>query len=212
MSTLPITTQLDIAQTLVASMMLFFFIFGMVGIAVGIGLILNPSRMHRFFRVSDQWISTRVGTRWLSMPRDIGPVVERFPRLIGATFIVLAAFSAFVLGAQLDVNQVVNVLHLRAPQLYVAWMVDFVRWCLVAGSMAAIAVGVMLIFFRDTLHAVEARANRWYSLRSGTQRADTMHMGFEKWVETYPRANGCVIAAAALIVVIDYGLRLFPHA
>jgi hypothetical protein len=208
---MPTMSQPLIEQFLVPFIVRFFFAFGIIGFAVGVGLILNHVRMHQLFVVMDRWVSMRRSTKWLAVTHDIGPSVQRFPRLIGTIFILLAAFSTFVLLWQLDVNKVVDALRVEAPNSFVVWIVDCVRWFLVAGSMLAIAVGTMLILWPNALRSIEARASRWYSFRSHTRSGDTMHMGFDLWIERYPKVVGWIIAMAALVVVVDYGMRLFAR-
>lgn len=198
-------------QFLVPFILRFFFVFGIVGFAVGIGLTFDFAGIHRFFGIMNRWVSMRHGTRWLAIPRDTGPIMLRFRRSIGAAFVLVAAFSTFVMIAKLDVERVVAALDLKAPHAFVAWILECMRWLLVVGGVVAITVGIMLIYFPKALHAIETRANHWYSFRSYSQSGDAMHMGFDRWIESYPRAMGGVIAVAALVVVVDYGIRLFAR-
>lgn len=189
----------------------FFFVFGIIGFAVGVGLIFNHVRMHQFFGIMNHWVSMRRSTRWLAIPLDTGSTMQRFRRLIGAAFILVAAFSTFVLITQIDANRVVAALRVEVPYSFATWIMESVRWFLIAGSMVAIAVGIMLIFFPNALRAIETRANHWYSFRCCSRSGDTMHMDFDRWIENHPRAMGWIIAVASLVVVVDYGTLLFAH-
>lgn len=195
-------------QFLVLAVARLFLVFGIVGFAVGVGLILKPARMHQFFAITDRWFSMRRGTRWLAVPHDIEEPILKYRRPIGALFIVVAAVSTFVLLMSVDTRRVADALGGSAPHLYVAWLVESARRALVAGSVLAIAVGIMLVFFPRALRSVELRANKWYSVRAHGQTSDTMHMGFEHWIESHPQRMGGVIAAASLLVAFDYGTRL----
>jgi hypothetical protein len=196
-------------QLLVPFIVRFFFVFGLIGLLVGVGLILDRARMHRFLGFMNTWVSVRRSTKWLAVPRDISPTVQRFRHLIGATFILFGAFSTVVLMMRFDVNQVVATFAVDAPHLFVAWIVDGVRWFLIAGGMLAITIGIMLIVFPSALRSVEDGANRWVSFRTYSQRGDAVHRGLDIWVESYPRATGWVIAVVGLSVVVVYGLQLF---
>jgi hypothetical protein len=198
-------------QLLVPFMIRFFFVFGIIGFAVGVGLVFNHVRMHQFFGIMNRWISMRHFTKWLAVPHDTELVGKPFQRLMGVVFILAAAFSTFVLITQVDVNRVVAALAINAPYSLIAWITECVRWFLIAGGMAAIVVGIMLIFSPNSFIAIETRANHWYSFRRHIQSADAMHMGFDRSVESHPRAIGWIIAAAALVVVADYGILLFVH-
>lgn len=196
-------------QLLVQSADRFFFVFGVIGLAIGIGLAVNRERMQQLFGYMNRWVSMRRSTRWLAIPRDTGPAVLRFRRPLGAVFILVAAYSTFVLFAQIDPNKVATVLHANAPQVFVVWMVDSLRWFLIVGSLSAIVVGVLLIFVPNALSAIEARSNRWYSARNRIHKSDNMNMAFDQWIESHPRATGWTIALGALAVVVAYGMRLF---
>lgn len=198
-------------QLLATALFRFFLVFGIFGFAVGVGLIVNPMRMLRFFAIMNQWVSLRRSTRWLAIPRDTGPVVQRFRRPIGAAFILLAAFSTFVLIVKIDAHRVITALRIHDPHSLATLIMESVRWCLITGSMMAIAVGIMLIFFPKALQAIEMRANRWYSMRSWSRGGDVLHLGLEKWLESYPRAMGWIIAVASLVVVVDYGTFLLAQ-
>lgn len=196
-------------QLLVQSADRFFFVFGIVGLAVGVGLAVDPERMQRFFAYMNRWVSMRRSTRWLAIPRDTGPALLRFRRPLGTAFILVAAYSTFVLFAQIDPQRVAAVLRIDAPQIFVVWIVDSLRWCLIFGGLAAIAVGFLLIFLPAALGVIEARSNRWYSTRNRLRKSDDMNMAFDQWIERHPRATGWTIALGALAVVVAYGMRLF---
>ncbi len=190
----------------------FFFVFGIVGIAVGVGLIFNRTAMRKLSDIMGQWVSMRRSTRWLAIPRATGPVAQRFQRPIGTAFIVVAAYSTYALVSHpFDVGGIVAALHIDAPDSFAAWIIECARWCLIVGSILAIVIGIMLIQFPQALRALEARANHWYSFRSFSESGDTMHMGLDRWIGRHPRAMGTTIAAASTVVAMDYGLRLFGH-
>lgn len=208
---MPFMNPLVVDQLLVPFVIRFFFVFGIIGFAVGVGLIIDPARMHRFFGFMNTWVSLRRSTKWLAIPRDISSTVQRYRHLIGLTFILLGAFSTVVLMTRIDVNHVVTALNVGAPHSFVAWIVDSMRWFLIAGNVLAIAIGFMLMVYPNFLHSVEARVNRWVSFRARSLGADTENMGLDRWVDSYPRAMGWLVAIAALPVAVIYGLQLFGH-
>ena len=208
---MPFMTQPFVDQLFVPVIVRFFFVFGIIGFVVGLGLIVEPVRMHRFFGLANTWVSLRRSTKWLAVPRDISSTVQRYRHLIGLTFILLGAFSTVVLMTQIDVDRVVATLHVAAPYAFVAWIVDSMRWFLIAGNVLAIAIGFMLMVFPGFLHSVETRVDRWVSFRAHSLGADTENMGLDRWVESYPRFAGWLIAIVTLPVVAIYGLRLFAQ-
>ena len=187
----------------------FFLIFGIVGIATGIGLIFNGARMHEIFGVMNQWVSMRRSTRWLAIPHDSKPSIQRFRYLIGAVFIFAAAFSTFILITQINVSMIATVFGAEHSNTRVVWVMECIRWLLITGNIVAIAVGIMLIFFQNALRTIETHANQWYSIRKHSQKGDTMHMSFDNWVENNPRVMGWIIAIGAFIVVVNFVILLF---
>ena len=190
-----------------------FFVFGVIGFAVGIGIVVNHARMRQVFGVMNRFVSLRHRAKWLAVPRDIGLGVQRYPRLYGTVFASGGAFSAVMLVSQTEFSGLVFDPGHGAPRTAVALIVGYAlvcaRWFLIVGGIFAIAAGVMLIYFPKQLAAIETYANRWYSFRRHSRGGDTMHMALDGWVESHPRAMGLTIAAAALFVTIHYGLLLF---
>lgn len=193
---------------LVQAVARFFLAFGIVAFAVGVGLIADHGRMRRFCGVLDRWVSMRRSTRWLAVPHDADTSMRRHRQLIGAVFVLVAAYSAAVLLVAVDADAVAAALQSQLPQPYVTWILESARRTLIVGSLLAMLVGIMLLFFPLALRSIESRANQWYSLRTYGRNNDTPHMGFDRLAETHPRLMGGTIAAAALVVVIDYGSRL----
>lgn len=208
---MPVLNQLFVDQLLVPVVIRCFFVFGILGFVVGVGLIIDPVRMQRFFGFVNTWVSLRRSTKWLAVPRDIGSTVQRYRHLIGLTFILLGAFSTVVLMTRIDVNQVVANFRVAAPLLFVAWLVDSTRLLLIVGNLLAIAIGVMLMVFPNFLQSVETRVNRWVSFRAQSLGADTENRGLDRWVASYPRVSGWLVAIATLPLVAIYGLHLLAQ-
>lgn len=190
----------------------FFFVFGIIGCVVGIGLVIAPVRMHALFGVMNRWVSMRRNMKWMAKLRDSGsPSVPFFRGLLGVAFIIAAIFSIIVLTAQIDVPRVVAAIGVNLPRSFVAMLIECVRWFLIVGNLLAIAVGIMLIFFPQVLSVIEKRTNHWYSIRSHTQGGDTMVMAFDKWIESNPKTMGLIIAVGSTGVAINFGILLFVH-
>lgn len=200
-----------VIQIILETVYQFFFVFGLIGIAVGIGLVVSHARMQQFSSRANQWVSMRRSTKWLAIPRDSGAAERRFRYLLGAVFVLLPAFTLFVLVTKIDGNRLAAALHLAAAYPNAAMLLESVRWILIAGSVLAVAVGVMLLFFPRALQAVEARTNRWYSTRNMTRGGEVGHFGFDAWVAGHPRAVGLVIALGALFVTAHFGMLLFQR-
>lgn len=201
-------------QLLVDFVIRLFFVFGILALLVGVGLVFSHERMHRLFGMCNRWVSTRRSMRWLEIPRDVvESAAHRFRHLVGACFVLLAAYSTFMLVTQVDARYFVVVLPGgKVSAEFVAWLAESARWALIVGGMVAIAAGAMLAFVPQALRAVEERANRWYSTHNWMRDGDDMRLGFDGWVERRPRVTGSLIAAGALVVVANFGLALLARA
>jgi len=100
-------------------------------------------------------------------------------------------------------------------QKILAWLLESTKWILVAGSLLAIAVGVMLAFFPNAMHALEGYANRWVSTRQMTrpiaEGGDRMHLALDRVVAAYPRTAGWILVILSLGCVFATGSTLFAR-
>ena len=189
-------------QLLIPFVLWFFIVTGVVGIALGVCLIVGSARTLRFLGTTNRWVSLRNVLKPMEAPHDIGKAVYEHRRWFGAAFAVGGAFAIFMLLAKVEVAAVVSALGRGATPALVAWIVESLRWILVAGGAVAVVIGVMLVFSTGALRAFEARVNRWYSPRQLGKGADTMHLTLDEWVETFPRTAGWMLALGAAIVLI----------
>lgn len=191
-------------ENLVApSIVEFFLLVGIIGIVVGIGLIVRNQPTLRLLAALNRWVSTR---RWLKaaeVQRDTSSVVQRYRVWIGALFVLAAAYSLFGLIARFELSALIQTNRLGTWQPAAVWLVQSLRWFLVVASIAAAAVGAMMIFLPAALRKLEAHANEWHSSRQALGGApDAMYMPLDRWVEHYPRIAGFIIAAGACGVAI----------
>jgi hypothetical protein len=113
------------------------------------------------------------------------------------------------LVARFNMAAVVPTTGSGAWRPFIVWIVESLRWFLVASSILAAVIGVLLAFFPDRLRALEARANRWYSPRQAFGSSpDAMHMTLDRWVEAHPRAAGWIIVVSASAVVAGSAIVL----
>ncbi len=207
-------TDMLFDQLLVPFFIRFFFVFGLIGLAVGAGLIFAPQGMHHVFERTNRWVSSRRSLRWVNVSRDVDADIYRFCRRIWVVLMLLVVYSTFVLVVQVHPGKFVAAWGLQDTRysLVAEIFVETVQWALIAGELLVLAVGIMLFFFPETLFALEKRANQWYSTRRWTRKAEVMRMGFDTWVRSRPRTLGSLIAAGALFVGLNFGVMLFfPH-
>ena len=194
----------EFMQTLLfPSVVEFFLLVSVVGVLVGIGLIAWRAPTLRFLAILNRWVSTR---RWLKsaeIPHDTSSGVQRYRVWIGLFFVLAAAYSLFGLLTRFNVQAVVPANSLGGWTPAAHWLLDSLRWFLVVGSIAAAAVGALLVLMPERLRKLETRANEWHSSRRALGGvADAMYMPLDKWVEHYPRLAGAVIAAGAFAIAI----------
>lgn len=197
------TVRLWLAQATV----LFFLICGTALLAIGIGLIVNSGGALRMVVAMNRWVSMRRATRSIEIPRDSSKVVQRYRYGLAVVFVAGGAFATWVLLTRYELQSVITMFGLKAmnPALSV-WIIDTVRWLLIIGNVAAVAVGILLGFFPETMNALEARGGRWFSQRQMSKGAAAPHLTLDHWVEAHPRAAGWVIIAFALFLIGAFAL------
>lgn len=194
-------------QALLPSIILFFLTSGIIALVIGVGLIFFSSTMLRFFGKMNQYVSTRHAFKPLAVMRDVDEPVRRHRLLFGALIFAGAAGALFGL-ARVDIAAVVALYSTNLPAGYVAWLLQTLRWSLIALTAFALVIGVLLMFFPAALGRIEKRANHWYSIRQRMQGVDTMHLPLDRRVAAYPRAFGLVVVLAALFLVADSAVLL----
>ena len=208
---MPLTHNVLIDQLLVPALFTFFLIAGLAGAALGVGLIVFRDRVFRFFGPMNRWVSARKTLEPLDALHHIDPTVHKYRRWFGAVFIIGAAFTMIILVAELDIAEVVFLLGGSASSFGLHWLVESLGWMLLAGSALALAIGIILEFFPHALGVLETRANRWVSSRQFAKGVDEMHVPFDRWIESHPRAAGWLLAVAALFLAVNSITVLLGH-
>lgn len=191
------------------SIVLIFFIGGLVLLVAGIGLLVNSAATLRFFGGMNRWVSMRRATRPLEIPRDTQPLVLRYRYVLAAIFVVGGIVSVSALVTQFDHKAIIYALSLQFLRAdFAQWLLDSIRWVLIIGNVAGIIVGLVLAFAPDRLMALEARGSRWFSERQAAKGADDMRMKLDPLVAAYPRAAGAVILFIGIVLTGAFGLVL----
>jgi hypothetical protein len=181
----------------------FFFVFGLIGMLVGLGLVFFSDRMQRLFGTTNHSVSLRQPTKWLEIPRELGGSVQRYRLGFGAVFIVAGLFG---LLARPDLARLKSVFRFNDVAAIGA---DALGWLLLIGNALAVAVGLMLILSPRALARMENIANRWISTRQLSQPMHEQHFTLDQLVMGSPRASGAMISVGALYIVLQAGLVLF---
>jgi hypothetical protein len=192
------------SKVVLPSLALFGLAGSVLGIAIGLGLLLRTAATLRFFGTMNRWVSTRRSLKPLEIPRSIGSPTARKPRWNGLVLVVAGAYVSVVLW-QLDGSKLAFAMpHGTRYAVMTGIVFSALRWFMVVGGLAVVAVGVMLLFFPGAYPAFEARANRWYSTRQALSGGDRMHMTLDRWVERFPRAAGLIIACLSLVSALAF--------
>ena len=197
-----------LTQLFLSTVVVFLFAGSLLGLALGIGLVLRASAVLPFIQLMNQWVSTRQALTPLERPLQIRPAASG-ARWFGAVLIALGGFAAAILLAKLDLAAVAGLFKVDARISLAGMLLDAVRWFLVLGSLAAVAIGVMLLAFPNAWRRVEALANRWYSTQQIELAGDALRPSLDRIVEAFPRPAGLVILVLSVIAAVSSGTLLF---
>jgi hypothetical protein len=183
-------------------------VFATVGFAAGVGLIVASARTLRLFAVMNRWISTRGAFRALDTPRSTEQFSHRNRRWIGWALIAGGLFSALGLIIGVNAATVGTAFATGDMAIVLAIVAGTLRWFLIVGSAAGVAVGVMLCFSPDALAILEKYANRWFSPRGGLRGGDDMRLTLDRLVEAHPGPSGWILVCTTLGAGV-YAVTLF---
>lgn len=198
--------SLSVRLWLAQATVVFFVVSGAALFAFGITLIVSRDRALRLITRMNRWVSMRSASKSLEIPRDTRQAVLRYRYLFAVIFFAGGIYASHGLLMQFDAGAVIKLLGLNRMHPNAAgWLVDSLRWFLLAGNLAAIGAAILLAFFPDRVAKLEAQAGRWISMRQATKGADDMRIKLDSWVEVYPRAIGGAITVFGLLMVGLFG-------
>jgi hypothetical protein len=173
-------------------------VFAGIGFAVGVGLIVSSARTLQFFHAMNRWISMRGALKPMEIPRDTEPLSHGHRRSLGYALVAGGAFSAFGLAAGVDAAAVGASFARGDMVRIVAIAAGALRWFLIVGSVAGVAVGLLLLVSPDALAVLEKHANRWVSSRRAMRGADDLNLTLDRLVETHPGPSGWILVCTTL--------------
>src|SRR6266581_518663 len=197
-------------RVLVPSLILFLLIGSLASVVLGWALVFRSARALSFMRSMNRWVSTRRALKALEVPRHVEEP-RKAGKLWFALFLVAGGgFALYFLLARLEIPHTAMVLGVDLKRWFLAGVaLQTMKWFLVVGSVLAVEVGILMLFFPRGLAAFEARMNRWYSTRQLLPPGgESMKFPLELLVEAYPGAAGWIIAAASLLVAVAMGILL----
>ncbi|MFQ5544631.1 MAG: hypothetical protein ACE5FE_01510 [Acidiferrobacterales bacterium] len=184
---------------------------------VGLLMIIAPTRLASWSRVSDRWVSTRAATDTLDQMRNVDGQILSRPKLAG---IIILAGAAFILVEGVFFVRRIGVSeggHLLseflggsalAPGVWEALWLSLLVF-LFLGALLALVVGALAVFRTDLLQKVSQQANRWVSTNGSVKALDAPHYRFDGLVRNRPRLWGTLIVlfAAYALVVLSFFSR-----
>lgn len=197
-----------LAQILASTLVVFVLVGSLLGLVLGLGLMLRTRATLPFIVMMNHWVSTRQALKPLEQPLQVARSASG-ARWFGILLVLVGAYSAFVLIGSFDVQRVAALFKVDARYSLPSIALDTIKWILVVGSVAAIATGIMVLFFPGTWRSIEERANRWHSTGNLEVSGDQVHMSLDRIVEAFPRAAGLVIFLMSLVAAIACGVILF---
>ena len=192
-------------QLIAPAIVWFFFISGIVAVAIGVGLIMRSPWVFRLFDRVNHSVSTRHATKAIEIRRDSSQFIWKYRLPIGLFFVVGAVYSVWGMVTGAGNSAIVSLLNLKLPAGYVFWIVESLRYFLVVGCTTSIIVGILMLISPETLKAVESVGSRWFSTRQLAPDADKMNLSFDKWVAAFPRTAGFIITFPALGMLAHFG-------
>lgn len=186
-------------------------VFGFIGFAVGIGLIVSSAKTFRFLHAMNRWVSIRPALKSAEIPRDSDRYAHKYRYWIGIPLVVGGLFSTFGLVARINALAVGATFAKGTMAQLLAILAEALRWFLIIGSVSGVVIGIMLCFSLDVLAGFEKYANRWISPRRLVRGGDEMHPALDNLVEAYPRHSGWIFTCTGLGAVAYAAFLLFTR-
>ena len=117
----------------------FFFVSGLIALAVGVGLIACTAWTLEFAASINRWAAAQSALRWVATERDVERPLQRHARVFGA---LLIAGGAFVLIAGPETRGFITKFALHPVN--VDWIGTAVNRVLITGNVFAIVLGIVL--------------------------------------------------------------------
>jgi len=187
-----------ILQMLYQFFVVLVLVFAGIGFAAGVGLIVSSAGTLRIFQTMNRWVSMRGALKPMEIPRDTEAYSHRHRRWVGGALIAGGVFSLVGLVAGIDAAALGALFAKGGMAPVFAIVAQALRWFLIVGSAAGVAVGGLLCFSPDALVTLERHANRWVSPRRAMRGADDMNLTLDKLVETHPGPSGWILACTSL--------------
>ena len=197
-------------RVVVPTLVIFLLLGGLASAALGFTLVFRSEKALAFTRSMNRWVSTRRALRQAELPRTV-TVESRTGKVLLALFLLFGgAFALWFLLLRIEIPRVALVLGVNLRRWFLTGVaLQTMKWFLIVGSVLALVVGVLILFFPGRLAALEARLNKWYSTRNVLPpTGESMRFPLDMMVEAAPRTSGWIIAVASLVVAAAMAVLL----
>lgn len=177
-------------------------VFGFIGFALGVGLIVSSAKTLRVLQSMNRWVSMRSTLKPVEVPRDFDGLAHKYRYWVGVPLIAGGLFATFGLVARINASAVSATFSNGATTSILAIAAEALRWFLVLGSIAGVVIGILLCYSPAALGSMEKYANRWISSRQLTRGSDDMHSSLDRLVAARPGPSGWIFTCTGLGVVI----------
>ncbi len=188
------------------SFLIFIFIGSIASFVIGAWLLLKPASVFRANQYMNKWFSTRQAMRPLDMPHDTNRFIYRHHTVIGMLLFAGAAFILYSVLFRYDQQAVLaSYAGTLNPVVLELWLESAVL-LLGITSLFALLIALFLAVRPSLLRGLEARANRYYSMRPHTRFLETMRYAPDRSVSSFPRFYALAIMAGSLYVITSLWL------
>lgn len=176
---------------------LFFLIASIMVFILGLALVLRSATALRFMNFMNSWKSSRKFLKPVTIPHFVEPVLLKRPVMLGIIVILISAVSILVLK-DIEADVFRRILFDGPPSGSALDPAVAIKWFLLIGNGLCAITGLLMIFSPRLFSAIEAYADKWYSLRKPTYPLDKMHIQLDGWVSAHPTISGIVLIVTSL--------------
>lgn len=187
-----------------------FLIAGFMTFVTGVCLLVGCGETLRFFDELNRRVFALRSMKSIADSRDVQHIEQRHLRWIGLAFIAGAAYALHGLITGFGTAALLHMFGVK-PEIFspAFWVVECVRWLLIAGNLLAIAAGFMLGIFPRAFFFLEARDGPWFSVQRAAQGPDKKNFTLDGWVAEFPHSVAWIIIVAGLVPMGDFGAMLY---
>ncbi len=182
------------------------FWVGVMLVPLGLVLLLAPGKAIKLADCLNRWISTQAFFDAINKPRYHEKHFYRHHHLLGASIVILASFSIYMLMFYVNMDTAVAYFMALAKSEFERWLFVNFYYLLVIMLFIALAVGVVIFSRPSALKKLETWSNQWISTEEKLHSLDEMHDLPGNILSERPRLFGLfILFGAAYIMYMTIG-------